>query len=194
MRNPYANAGDAGSIPGSGRSPAGGDGNPLQSSRLENPADSGAWRAAVQGAAESDTTEQACTCSSPPLMFPASVRQLLEHVDAPCQVPRGHDFLSRGQGHGPLPGAPQASQVPSHQVPSTQRGHLSEPAGQHQPSLVLPPVGGSPGGHIFLILYKPGHFFYWLPGIGTSTLLVAEYFCFPVKLLELYFVIQFGCL
>ena len=34
---------DADSIPGSGRSPGGGNGNPLQCSRLENPMDRGAW-------------------------------------------------------------------------------------------------------------------------------------------------------
>ena len=43
---------DAGSIPGSGRSP-GGDGNPLQYSCLENPMDRGAWRATVHGVAKS---------------------------------------------------------------------------------------------------------------------------------------------
>ena len=37
------NAGDAGSIPGSGRSPGGGNGNPLQYCCLENPMDRGAW-------------------------------------------------------------------------------------------------------------------------------------------------------
>ena len=37
-------AGDAGWIPGSGRSPGGGSGNPLQYSCLENPMDRGAWR------------------------------------------------------------------------------------------------------------------------------------------------------
>ena len=55
-----ANAGDmrdAGSIPGSDRSPAGSHGNPLQYSCLENPEDRGAWGATVHGAAESDTTE-----------------------------------------------------------------------------------------------------------------------------------------
>ena len=36
VKNPPANAGDAGSIPGSGRSPGGGNGNPLQYSCLEN--------------------------------------------------------------------------------------------------------------------------------------------------------------
>ena len=37
------NAGDRGSVPGSGRSPGEGNGNPLQHSRLENPMDGGAW-------------------------------------------------------------------------------------------------------------------------------------------------------
>ena len=41
--------GDLGSIPGLGRSPGGGHGNPLQYSCLENPMDRGAWRAAVHG-------------------------------------------------------------------------------------------------------------------------------------------------
>ena len=55
MRNPPANAGDtrdAGLIPGSGRSPGGGNGNPLQYSYLENPMDRGAWKATVYGVAK----------------------------------------------------------------------------------------------------------------------------------------------
>ena len=54
------NAGDAvdlGSIPGSGRSPGGGHGNPLQDSCLENPMDRGASQTTVHGVAKSDTTE-----------------------------------------------------------------------------------------------------------------------------------------
>ena len=39
VKNPPANAGDAGSIPGSGRSPGGGNGNPFQYSCLKNPMD-----------------------------------------------------------------------------------------------------------------------------------------------------------
>ena len=53
-----ANAGDirdTGLIPGSGRSPGGGCGNPLQYSGLENPRDGGAWWAVVHGVAKSWT-------------------------------------------------------------------------------------------------------------------------------------------
>ena len=49
------NAGDPGSIPGSGRSPGEGNGNPLQYSSLENPMDGGAWLATVHGVAKSQT-------------------------------------------------------------------------------------------------------------------------------------------
>ena len=43
VKNPMADAGDAGSIPGSGRSPGKENGNPLQYSCLENPMDRRAW-------------------------------------------------------------------------------------------------------------------------------------------------------
>ena len=58
VKNPSANAGDAGdtgSIPGQGRSPGGGNGNPLQYSCLRNPKDRGAWLAIVHGVANSWT-------------------------------------------------------------------------------------------------------------------------------------------
>ena len=50
-----------GLIPGSGRSPGGGRGNPLQYSCLENPMDKGAWRAAVHRIAESTCLKQLST-------------------------------------------------------------------------------------------------------------------------------------
>ena len=58
VKNPPANAGDirqASSIPGSGRSPGRGHGNPLQYSCLEKPMDSRAWRATVHAVAKSWT-------------------------------------------------------------------------------------------------------------------------------------------
>ena len=52
VKNPPANAGDTGSIPGSGISPEEGNGNPLQYSCLGNPMDREAWRATVHGVAQ----------------------------------------------------------------------------------------------------------------------------------------------
>ena len=49
------NARDPGSIPGSGRSPGEGNGDPLQYSCLENPMDRGAWQATVLGITKSQT-------------------------------------------------------------------------------------------------------------------------------------------
>ena len=48
-------AGDLASIPGLGRSPGEGNGNPLQYSCLENPMNGGAWQATVHGVAKSRT-------------------------------------------------------------------------------------------------------------------------------------------
>ena len=58
VKNLPANAGDvrdAGSIPGLGRSPGGGHGNPLQYSCLENSMDRGAWQATVHEVTQSQT-------------------------------------------------------------------------------------------------------------------------------------------
>ena len=55
VKNPPANAGDMGLIPGSGRFPGEGNGNPLQYSRLQNPMDTGAWQATFHRAATSWT-------------------------------------------------------------------------------------------------------------------------------------------
>ena len=57
VKNPPANAGDVGSIPGLGRCPGEGSGNPHQYSCLGNPMNRGAWQATVHGVTkESDTT------------------------------------------------------------------------------------------------------------------------------------------
>ena len=55
VKNPPANAGDESSIPGSGRSPGGGHGNPLQFSYQENPMDREAWKTVVHRVTKSQT-------------------------------------------------------------------------------------------------------------------------------------------
>ena len=55
VKNPPANVGYVGSIPGLGRSPGEGNGNPLQYSCLEKSMEKGTWRATVK---EKVTTEQ----------------------------------------------------------------------------------------------------------------------------------------
>ena len=55
VKSSVCNAGDLGSIPGSGRSPGEGNGNPLQYSCLENSMDRGAWLAIVHGIVEGQT-------------------------------------------------------------------------------------------------------------------------------------------
>ena len=80
VKNPPANTGDireTGSIPESERCPAGGHGNPLQYSCLENPMDRGAWWTAVHGVAQSRTqlNDLACmhtVCRTPLFTFPGS--------------------------------------------------------------------------------------------------------------------------
>ena len=64
VKNPPANAGGTGDvdlIPGSGRSPRGGNSNPLQYSCLRNPVDRGGWQATVHGVTKSWTQLSTCT-------------------------------------------------------------------------------------------------------------------------------------
>ena len=63
------NEGDPGSIPGLGRSPGEGNGNPLQYSCLENPMDGGAWWATVNGVAKSQTRLSDFTSPQKPSIY-----------------------------------------------------------------------------------------------------------------------------
>ena len=58
LKESACNAGDRGSIPGSGRSHGEWNSNPLQYSCLGNPMDRGAWQITVHGVAELDKTER----------------------------------------------------------------------------------------------------------------------------------------
>ena len=62
VKNPSANAGDAGLIPGSQRSPAEGNGNPFQYLCPENPIDRGAQWATVHGVAKNQTQLRTLAC------------------------------------------------------------------------------------------------------------------------------------
>ena len=77
VKESACNVGDLGSIPGSGRSPGEGNGNPLQYSCLENPMDRGAWWATVHGVANSQTRLRDFTHS---LIGIKSIRHCLETV------------------------------------------------------------------------------------------------------------------
>ena len=70
--------GDAGSIPGSGRSPREGNGNPLQYSCLGNPMDRGAWLDTVQRVAGSQT-------------------QLSTHIHQHTMDPRNCVYMANGE-------------------------------------------------------------------------------------------------
>ena len=78
-----SNAGDLDSIPGSGRSPGEGNGNPLQYSCLENPMDGGAWWATVHGVAKSRTRLSDLT-------FHIVIHQKLEESTFKCNLQKYH--------------------------------------------------------------------------------------------------------
>ena len=88
VKNLPANVGDAGWLPGSGKSPGGGNGNPLQYSCLENPTDRGAWPDTVYGVAEHWTRlsphaqVRALWCILVPIIQPGNVSCI--HLSQAC--------------------------------------------------------------------------------------------------------------
>ena len=100
VKNPPTNAGDIrdiGSIPGSGRSPGGGHGNPLQCSCLENPMVRGSWRATVHGVAKSWTRLK--QLSKHPWLW-AKLQPLFLHGTISCiHIQCDRHALSLGMSH-----------------------------------------------------------------------------------------------
>ena len=92
------NAGDLGSIPGSGRSPGEGNGNPLQYSCLENPMDGGVWWAAVYGVAQSRTRLKQLSSSSSSVHMSIPISQFipppLPRMNFSLKFPDGSEFLA----------------------------------------------------------------------------------------------------
>ena len=88
LKNLSANAGDvrdSGLIPGLGRSPGGGHGNPLQYSCLENPIDRGAWWAAFHGVAKSQTRLKQLSIHAAQSVLPTT--ESVEYTEAACRAP-----------------------------------------------------------------------------------------------------------
>ena len=77
VKETACNAGDVGSIPGSGRSPGEGNGNQLWYSCLKNPMDKGAWQATVQRIAKSWTQLSKTFCLWNPDIVPPTAEILL---------------------------------------------------------------------------------------------------------------------
>ena len=105
INNLAANAGDVGLIPGSGRSPGEGNGNPLQCSCLENPRDRGAWWAAVYGVAESQTRLRRLRSNSSSSKKGSQVALVVKNPPASARNVRDTGSIpvlgrSPGGGHG----------------------------------------------------------------------------------------------
>ena len=92
VKNPPADAGDVGSIPGLGRPPGGGNGNPLQCSCLEKITDGGARRAAVHGVAKNweqlsvNVHSRICRPRSPVHPLPPGDRKSVFYIGSSTSV------------------------------------------------------------------------------------------------------------
>ena len=101
-------AGDPGLIPGSGRSPGEGNGNPLEYSCLENPMDRGGWRAIVHGVSQSQNLENSSApSSSTPVSWPRPLPPSLEEAGSlltglPASLQFNQYLLGTFHGPGPV--------------------------------------------------------------------------------------------
>ena len=102
-----ADKGDAGSIPGLGRSPGGRNGNPLQNSCLGNPMDRGAWQAIVCGVEKSSTPLSNCA----PGVSTGLFSETIDHRTAAAAAAAASLQLCPTLCH-PIDGSPPGSPVP----------------------------------------------------------------------------------
>ena len=129
-KEPTCQAGDTGLIPGLGRSPGGGHGNPLQYSCLENPMDRGAWWATVHGVAKSQTRLSDQTAAN------EVTTTLVQPGLEPWQSASQQVVLTTPQGRpAPLLGRPPAcSDLPQPSCvprgPSSQEHPCSDPSSE----------------------------------------------------------------
>ena len=96
----HRTVGDSGSIPGSGRSPGGGHGDPLQCSCLENPRDGGAWWAAIYGVTQSrgGVSGVSSSCGARGGFLPRHDKESACNVGDPGSIPGSG--RSPGEGNG----------------------------------------------------------------------------------------------
>ena len=119
IRESACKVGDPGSIPGTGRSPGEGNGNPLQYSCLENFMDRGAWRVACSpwGGKESDTTNTFTFRSFYIPLYNIVIVQLLSHVWL---------FATHGLHHDRLPCSSPSPRACSNSCPLSQWCHPTD--------------------------------------------------------------------
>ena len=162
--------GDMGSIFGSGRSPEGGNGNPLQYSCLGNPKDRGAWQTTVQKVTKSQmwlsTYTRTCTrtlAHSPQGSAPPSAGGALPHSHLLLLPPQPHDHCRTRpllQNHPlleTLPGPP----TPQLCLPPAGRGLTENRMGQER--VFCGPVNGLPSPQTALYFSLP--FCLWQVGL-----------------------------
>ena len=151
-----------GSIPGSGRSPGGGNGNSLQDFCLENPMDRGAWRATVHSVAKSRT----------------QLKQLRTHAHI-ALVPAIHQRESAIGIHRPPPsGTSLAPPIPSHPSRLPQSTGFQFPVSYSKFLLAICFTYGT--GYVSMLLSQfmpPSPF----PTVSTICSLCLCLYCFPVN-------------
>ena len=156
VKNPLANAGDvrdAGSIPGSGRSPGRGHGSPLQYTNLDNPTDRGAWRATVHGVTKSWTRPERPSAHRHD--GSASLFRETSIVGSTMAAPGA--LSSEGLPVGMSSANASANAPTLLSSPLTTPPAASSPASKHRPTLLSlvclpPPPAAPPGGLQGLVL------------------------------------------